>query len=339
MFAVRATKLLLPLALLGALAAVGGADDAKPDDKTDSISLPGPVARGVVNGDHFYAVTAGRLIDVDLKARKVKEFDGIDAKLAPHLDVADGKALVAADGRVSTLDLSTGKTLHSAEFKGDVRGLGFAGDDKAFVVGGAAVTVVDLASGETMRTIDLVKKDKDGDSPKRKGDRGNVISFQKVDKTLYVLDFFAERLSVVDLDAGKVADEIHTPYWSSGVRVVGDKAFLAGVNLSYGINSPQFGYIDLKTKKYTAISEKRFKAEERIPDGAFDQLTLFSGELGDVVLPWGNAVLEYDAEGILTARARLPKDAPGRLVGVWQGMALTAGKDTLVLTPLLVFGC
>jgi len=33
MFGLRATKLLLPLALLGALTAVGGADDAKPDDK------------------------------------------------------------------------------------------------------------------------------------------------------------------------------------------------------------------------------------------------------------------------------------------------------------------
>jgi hypothetical protein len=338
MFALRAVKFLTPLALLGALAAVGAADDAKPEEKLDSVALPGAVARGVVSGDDFYAVTAaGRLIDVDLKGRKVKEFDKLDAKLAPYLDVADGKAVVAADGRVLMLDLSNGKTLHSAEFKGDVRGLGFAGGDKAFVIDGPAVTVLDLASGEAVRTIELAKKVKD-EPVGRAARRGEVISFQKVDKTLYVLDFFGERLSVVDLDAGKVTDEVRTPYWSSGLRVVGDKVFLAGVNLGYGVNSPQFGVMDLKTKEYKEIKVKA-KGLQRIPDGAFDQLALFAGDSDDVVLPSGDSVLEYAGEGFLTARARLPKDNPGRLVGVWQGMALTADKDTLVLTEMLMFGC
>ena len=165
---------------------------------------------------------------------------------------------------------------------------------------------------------------------------GGLTAFQRVGTRLYVVDAsqaYDSRLSVIDLDGGKILDQIGLSFWCGGVQVFGDKAFVRGVNLSYGINSPQFACIDLKTKK--AASLKLGDLKERVPNDALDQQTLFAAPEDGVCLGWGGLILQYDAQGRQIGQTPLAKDDAGRLVAVWNGQALTAGKDALRLTPLV----
>lgn len=326
------TKVLSALALLALCAVVGSADNPAPAEPA-AVKLPGEVTRGVVRGDHLYAVAAGRLIDVDLKREEVKEIAVEGAKLTPYLDVADGKACVAAADRLVSVDLATGKIVRSMEFPGGVHGLGFIDANHVFVIAGSTVAVVDLAAAKTVRTIETAPEDEAPRWRKRAGKAG-LTAFQRVGPRLYVADAFAyysSRLLVIDLDEGKVLDRIEgISFFSTGLQIVGDKAFLPGVNLSYGINSPQFVCIDLKTNKATTL--KCGDIKERVPDEKLDQLILCGGCDDSVVLSWGEVILQCDSQGRVVGKTTV-KDC-GRLLGVWNGQALTAGKASLVLTPL-----
>ncbi len=136
-------------------------------------------SRGVLSGDHFYAVIGSTIIDVDLKQRQATEegasltecYDYIPT--APYLDVADGKAVVASEKgtsaapAINVIDLSNGKVLHAVKYKGEVHGLGFAGDNRVFVLGRTAVVVLDVASGETVQTISMSEDERAGWTARR----------------------------------------------------------------------------------------------------------------------------------------------------------------------------
>ncbi len=51
-------------------------------------------------------------------------------------------------------------------------------------------------------------------------------------------------------------------------------------------------------------------------------------------LTWKGNVYQFDADGRQVGATPLDKD-DGWLVGVWNGQALTLGKDALRLTPLV----
>ena len=122
--------------------------------------------------------------------------------------------------------------------------------------------------------------------------------------------------------------------------MAGDKAFLRSINLSYGINNAQFGWFDLKTKKYSGLKHPqadpsgRFDPKDHVAEKDFDQVTLVAGPDAGICLTWKGTVYQFDADGRQVGQTPLDKDDDGRLVGVWNGQALTAGKDSLRLTPL-----
>jgi hypothetical protein len=328
--------LLTPFGLVAALAGVVAAfcgDDAKPADKPP-IKLPGLAARGVVCDDAFYTVGDGKLTAVDLNKRNAGELSECYArypKLQPFLDVADGKACVASADQILVADLGDGKILHSVKYTGEVHGLGFVGGDRIFVLGRTDVVVIDAASGETVSCIPLVKEN---ESVLR--ERSSAVSaYQKVGNILYIADVNRTDVRIVNLDAGKVLDALQGGYnWYTGMQIVGDRAFVRTVNLSYGINNPQIGYFDLKTKKYTALEHPGDQRFPHIQEKDFDDVTLVAGPDGGVCLSWKGRVYQYDGEGRQVGATPLTKDDDGRLVGVWKGQALTAGKDGLRLTPL-----
>ena len=319
-----------PLALLLTLAAVSHADEARPDDRT-AIPMAGPASRGVVSGDHFFTIADGRLVDVNLQRRTATTFTEPGGRLVPCLDVSDGKACVATADRVHVIDLETGKIVRSAAAPDGVRGLGFVNEGRVFVVGHSTLAVVSLYSGEARWTIPIPDSDFFTWGAKRR--RGGLTGWQKVGKVLYMADSDGQTLNGYDLDSGKVVADVPTTYWwSSAVQVVGDRAFVRGITLNAAINAPQFGWIDLKTKKYTSL--KTGEKDETVAREAFDRLTLAAGPDDSVCLAWGGAVLQYDAEGRSVGKTSLPADDAGRLLGVWNGQALMAGKDALKLTPL-----
>ena len=57
------------------------------------------------------------------------------------------------------MDLADGKVLGSAEFKGEVAGLGFAGRDRVFVRSPVSVTILDTAAGKTIQTVEFGSAD------------------------------------------------------------------------------------------------------------------------------------------------------------------------------------
>jgi hypothetical protein len=327
--------LLAPLALLGAVAGYVAAfcgAEAKTNDGA-TVKMPGQAARVVVSGDHLYTVADGRLFAVDLKKHAPSEMSECYAKyptLKPFLDAADGKACIASDDAIHVIDLNGGMMLHSAKYKGEVHGLGFAGDNRVFILGRTDVTVLDVSNGETVRTIPILKEERVG-----AGQPAALSAYQKVGNLLYVADSVAMRLKVVDLEAGKVVDEMGGGCeWYTGVQVVGDRAFVRLINLSYGINNPLFGVFDLKTKKYSDLKHPNATISDGINEKAFGDVTLVAGPDGGVCLGWKGKVYQYDADGRKVGETPLAKDDDGRLVGVWNGQALTAGKDALRLTPL-----
>ncbi len=336
---------LTPLALLGALA--GGAaarpgDDAKPEDKA-VIKLPGAASRGVLSGDHFYTVIGSTIMDVDLKQRQAIErasltecYDYIPT--APFLDVADGKAVVASEKgtsaapAINVIDLSNGKVLHAVKYKGEVHGLGFAGDNRVFVLGRTAVVVLDVASGETVQTISMSE-----DEPSRPTRAGPHFVYQKVGKLLYVAGYDPMHVQAVDLEAGKALDVKRGFEICTGLQAVGDKLFVRSLINSYGIYIPQLGCYDVKTKEYHEVMAPDFndRKVEEAPEDLFDRTTLVGG-------PDAGVCLIFEGEGLpvrcrrqrRSASLHLAKDDDGRLLGVWNGRAITAGKDGLRLTPL-----
>ena len=175
---------LAPLALLAAIAGVVAAfcgGDPKPVAAA-AIKLSGQATGGVISGDHFYTVADGQLVGADLKKGDATVFSECYRrypKLRPFVDVADGKACVASEGEIHVIDLAGGQILHSAKYKGEVHGLGFAGDDRVFVIGDKNVVVLNVASGETVSATPLWTENSNRARPDRGADppiRGSVNS-------------------------------------------------------------------------------------------------------------------------------------------------------------------
>jgi hypothetical protein len=329
---------LLAAAAVFTLTRFGGADTPAAADPSP-VKLPDAVARGVVAGDHFYAVIGAALIDVDLKKQEAKTLfeDASDTyvpRLAPYVEVAGGKALVAGRKQLQVVDVATGKVARAADFRGDVRGLGFAGDDRAFVMTPKDVVLVDLARGEAVQTVSLLK-----DDTRMNG----LTACQKAGDRLYVVvgQAYSSELAVIDLKEGKLLDRSPAnSYWVGGICVTGERAYEAGINFSYGINSKHYWTVDLKNKK-TLVELKLDQTDPygkgRVKDAdaaTSTHLALVAGPDGTVLLPTAGTLFQYDADGKEVSKTAVPEGVLGRLVGTWNGYALMAGEKNLQFVKL-----
>jgi hypothetical protein len=322
----RAPQWLLALVLAGACVGLAVACGLDGVETAPPIKAPGAFPCAAVAGDHVYAVTPkGKLIDVDLKAKRVRDLGAPADKLSPFVDVAGGKALVASPGKVHLVDLASGKVLRWAPFRGDaIHGLGLLGPDRAFVHTGTAVVVLDLSWPQTVHTVELAPAGTKG----RIDFGGRTAAWARVGQRLYTADPFGKGLVVVDLERGKVVDRLETPAWRvGGVQVVGDKALVVGLRYGYGVWTNSLGEIDLKTKKYTA--------RKLLAPASLRPCSLLAGPGGHLFLSDGRQVYRVDAaSGRLTPQ--LTDKAPGHLVGFWGGSALVSTSDEVrfLFTPV-----
>jgi hypothetical protein len=286
-----------------------------------TIKLPAAVGRGVAVGDHFYAVsTTGRLFDVDMRTWRVRELGPTDGKLLPFVDVAGGKACVAAPGRVQVIDLGSGKVLRTQSFRGEVRGLGFAAGGRCFVCTGATVLLLDGEWGVT-RTVDLGRK---GEARGLRASRA-VGSCQRVGDRLYVAGGRGG-VAVVDLKKGKLLEQLLSGDESFGVQVCGNRAFVLGQTSDTGISSNRFRCVDLTTGKSTALP---------LPptvSGDVEPCSLFSTPDGTLLLAGQGRAFRYDGTGKLLGP--LAGMGAGSVVGVWNRHALVCRGATLRLVWL-----
>jgi hypothetical protein len=138
--------LLLGTATTAALACCGG----------DIVHLPAPIARGVVCGDHCYAVTTeGRLLDVDLKKHAVKELTDVGAKLCPLIDAHCNTVCVVRGQKVLLLDTQCGKVARELDCGEPIHAVGFACADRLLVHTAKTLDTIDLKSGKVVACIPL----------------------------------------------------------------------------------------------------------------------------------------------------------------------------------------
>jgi len=297
------------------LATPGRPDDPAPENPA-RIDLGGScIWNTVVGGDHLYGLNYDRVRAVDLKQRKVRDIFQTPQRLEPFLAVEGKLGCVASRGRLHVIDLAAGQEVCSAEFPGDVRGLGFAGPGRAFVRGDRTVTVFDAKTGKLLHTIDLGGQKPPGESPSP--------SAQDVDGArLFIGSPDLGGLVVADLERGEVAERLPMRDWRpEAVRVAGGRAFMAGARLSYGIWINGLVAIDLKTKevKHLALPAENLKRP----------CALLSGPGGTVILTCDDTAHQYDAEGKLLGGFGPPKR--GRLAGFWNGQAVLDCIDRVEL--------
>jgi hypothetical protein len=289
------------------------------------VKLPGQVERGVFHGDSFYAVTGnGHLIAVDLKKQTVKDYGTLNTKLAPCIDVAGGQALVASSNKLHVVDLKSGKVVQTAPLMKEAVGLGFVGpsifdsficcggDDRVFVQHKTSVTILDVVSGKVVAGIQLGDKE-------ISFERG-LNAHQKRGDRLIAVNGCNNNLTIIDLQKGKLVEQIKTPDWRiGGIQVAGDKVFLIGLRLGYGVWTQSFGSIDLKTGKYTSLA---------LPSKMLRQSTLVAGPEGSMFMTGPDGTFHYDAQGKLIGPLSVKK---GQVVGAWKGLLLVAETESLQL--------
>src|SRR5262249_48195736 len=133
-------------------------------------------------------------------------------------------------------DIATGKCVASASFTGTAKRLGLIEGGRGFIHTGPSVVILDIEKGTTLHTIDL------GTKPAT--DRGQIGWFacQRVGNRLYVSNDSDRGLSVIDLEKGKLLDQISVPSWRIGsVHVNGDKATVIGLRYGYGVWTSSLG--------------------------------------------------------------------------------------------------
>jgi hypothetical protein len=238
------------------------------------VKLPAEVRSGVVHHDHFYAVTQdGHLIAVDLKKQAVKDYGTLDTKLAPFVDVADGKACVASPGKIYLVDLGNGKVARTLDAPKDLQGASFIGAERICLSTHAAVLILDLKTGKASEVAGLGEKSK---------------------SLLYEI---------------------------GSARIVGERAFVVRLLCSYGVwIVDDFGWIDLKTRKYTALER---------PRQLLHASGLVSGPGGTLLLTAPEGTFQYDAEG--KHLRTLTVKTGGRVVGLWRSQALVTDATSLHL--------
>jgi hypothetical protein len=317
----RYSYLFAPLFVLTvaiAIAPVGGAD--KPTSaEPQTIKLPAAIAANIVSpkeGVCYAVTTEGRLMSINLEKAGVKTIDHKD-KLLPCLDCNSGRVCLASEGKVSIVDVVNNQPISSLESKEAIRGVGFLNSDKAFCRTDTTVTIFNVADAKVVKTIDL------GSKPEKS--RPDVSTHTLVGQRLFVTSSFDGSLLVVDLDAGKVTDRIATEDWRlGGVMVSGEKAFVVGLRLGYGVWTQSFGVIDLKTKKLTAL---------KLPASLMRASTLLNGPDNTILLVEGEKAYRYDAEGKLLGPVELATPG-GKAIGYWNGRLLLAGADNLRLEAM-----
>jgi hypothetical protein len=305
--------LLAALAALASSAQPGAGDSPKPSE-TAAVSLPGPVVRGVVRGDHFFAVTTnGRFIDVDLKERQVKDLGTFDLKLEPFVDVRDKQACVATKDDVYIVDLGTRKAKATTLRPTGVRGLGFLSDKQIFVQTDKAVIIkYDTCWGTTRTLVKFESKDD------RTG--ATTPAHHLADGRLFVTSGVDGKLAVIDVRGDKPVQFLDTPHWRlGGVHVVGDKAYIVGLRLGYGVYTTSFGSIDIKTSKFT-----EFKGFPMYRQGVS---TVMSGPDGSLLLSGSPTAYQFDNGGKTLGSVSVGDG--GQVVGTWNGQVLTAAKESL----------
>jgi hypothetical protein len=303
------------LAALAVVVAVVGLLSACGREPGSPVALKSKLESGVLAGNLLHGVTAdGKLATIDLKKGRVTEIALKDRKLARFIDVADGKACVASEDRLHVIDLKNGRELKSVPLVGKkVFGLGFAGPRQAFVHTGKEIVLVNLDWG-TERKIDLGGKG---------GFTASAVACDRVGQRLYAAGQGVGSLSVIDLKSGKVIEQIKVPQWRFGaVRVVGDRAFVVGLCLGYGVWTNSVGQIDLKTKKFTALKTPRM----------LQQCSAVCTSDGALFLTDGRHTCQYDSTGKMVGP--LPEKEAGRLLAVWEGKALVSNDKALKMVPL-----
>jgi hypothetical protein len=308
----------LMLAATVALTPVGGADNP-PATEPVSIKLSDTVSAGKVCGSdgNCVALTSdGKLSLIDLKTKQVTALSKLADVQVPSVDVVSGRVCVADGSKAHVLETTSGKTLASLDLKDRVYGVGFLGTSTAFARTATTVTVFEAASGKVQRTIELI------DKPAK--EHPEIASHFLYRDRLYVPSAYDGSLVIVDLKEGKVHDRITSNDWRLGsVLVSGDKAFVVGLRLGYGVWTESLAAIDLQTKKITPL---------KLPTALLHQTTLLGAPDGTFFLVNPNLAFRYDADGKLLGQVET-KDR-GRLIGFWNGQMVSTGRDALELTPL-----
>jgi hypothetical protein len=308
----------LMLAATVALTPVGGADNPPATEPT-SIKLPDTVTTGMIRGSDGVCIAVtqdGKLNAINLETKQVSALTKLADFQVPSVDVAPGRVCVADGSKAHVLDTASGKTLAVLDLKDRVHSVGFFGSSAAFARTATTVTVFEAASGKVLRTIELTDKPVSG--------HPEIASHFLCRDRLYVPSAYDGSLAIVDLKEGKVLDRITSNDWRLGsVLVSGDKAFVVGLRLGYGVWTESLAVIDLQTKKITPL---------KLPKASMQQTTLLGAPDGTFFLVNPNQAFRYDADGKLLGPVET-KDR-GRLIGFWNGQAVSAGRDALHLTPL-----
>lgn len=289
------------------------------EDPPAPLTLPGTIARAVIQGNQLHAVTTdGQLFTVDLHKNTVRTLGSFDKKLTPVLDVAGDKACVAAQDRVFLVDLKEGKVLCSKAVANPVQDAGFLGDQRVYIVTDAKLLIIDLAEDKLLHTIDLGKTPRDVC-------RAAVTSGAGGSRRL-VVPMAAEKtvLAVIDPEKGKVIDQIPLPgmplsgiHSAGDLQAVGDKVYVVCWRFSYGVWTESFGCVDLKERKFTLL---------KLPSNMMHGRHLTLGTDGKFFLTGPEGTHQYDAQGKLLGSI-FAKEA-GQLVGVWKHQALLVkGKE------------
>jgi hypothetical protein len=301
----------LALAAASPLHACCPCDELEPT----SIKFPGIVHAAILRGDYLLCENdAGRLFAVDLKRCKTFDLGSAQAKRWRDGDVADGQALVIAEGRLLVLALNDGKTLHQVAIGNDpVWAFGFAGAGRAFVHRGRSLAILELATGKTLHNIELG----DGGGPRSS-------AWQKVGNRLFVCGP-ATTLCVIDLPSGKLSDRFAVDsrpgIWD--LHVEGSQVYCLGSRAAWAARHDHFTCFDMEMKKSFHFDLPRdLRSYGRLAGGAYGTVYLFDGNRID------RFTMSGDHCGSFTTPA-----ARG-VLAIWHQRALIAVKDEIRLQEI-----
>jgi hypothetical protein len=258
-----------------------------------------------------------KFFTVDLLRNTIRSLDfHLDRKLTPVLDILGDRACLSDSLRVYLVDLKEGKVLRRTEFPTGVQDVGLVNEQRGYVVAGNQLEIVDLAEGKTLHTIRL------GDAGRMSG-RGGIIADGASRRVVVPMGAAKPSLAVIDPESGKVIEQIAMPgmrmgdfHYAGDLQVVGEKVYVLGVRLGYGVWTETLGCVNVK--------ERTFNLMKLPAKGMLHDCSLVGGR-GTLFLTGHHGAYQYDAEGKLVGPVLGNRDP--RLVGVckWQALLL---KDT-----------
>jgi hypothetical protein len=289
-------------------------------------ALPGTVNRGVVHGDKLFAVTAeGKLITVDLAKQDVKDLGNFGLKLGPQVAVVGQAVCVASGDQLHLIDPASGKCVRALKCGQVIRSFGGIDSRRLYVQGNSSFVVLNL-DGKTLFTLPQASATKYGFAFSAQA----PATADAGAKRLFVpLTGPKGGLGVIDLETHKLADVLPMPALRSNtffgdIHAAGDRVYSVGLRYGYGVWTTRFGYVDLKTRQYTAL---------RLPR-AVTASTLVPGPAGLMYLAGPNHTCAFDAKGNVTSfRPQLPVQT--KLLAFWQDNAVTVAGNRLTVAPLM----